>query len=152
KTLAPGLHIRCILPRRHQQEVEHMKYVLNLATPTMPQLAVPPLLEGGHYERHLRMMTNDYALAVPRISSAVMALFPEVSGLARPEGGFVIWVQLPEDVNSLELARQAMARGISIAPGPIFSASQKYRNFMRLSCACRWDETAMKALSALAAL
>ena len=51
-----------------------------------------------------------------------------------------------------ELAQQAMARGISIAPGPIFSANRKYQNFVRLSCACRWDETAMKALSTLAVL
>ncbi|MFT6420433.1 MAG: DNA-binding transcriptional MocR family regulator [Porticoccus sp.] len=152
KTLAPGLRIGWIVPGRHQQQVEYMKYVLNLATPTIPQLAVASLLEGGQYERHLRKVKNDYALAVSRMSGTVMALFPEGTRITRPEGGFVIWVELPKDVNSLELAQQAMARGISIAPGPIFSASRKYRNFIRLSCACRWDETAMKALSTLAAL
>ena len=152
KTLAPGLRIGWIVPGRHLQQVEYMKYVLNLATPTIPQLAVAALLEGGQYERHLRKVKRDYALAVSRMSATVMALFPDGTRITRPEGGFIIWVELPENIDSMELAKQAMTHGISIAPGPIFSASQKYGNCIRLSCACRWDNNTIKALSTLAAL
>jgi DNA-binding transcriptional MocR family regulator len=61
-------------------------------------------------------------------------------------------VELPGDINAVELAQQALRAGISIAPGPIFSATQKYRNFIRLNCACEWDERVDRALVTLGRL
>jgi DNA-binding transcriptional MocR family regulator len=47
----------------------------------------------------------------------------------------VIWVVLPEGHDSLELQRQALDAGMSIAPGPYFSPSGRYRRCLRLNCA-----------------
>src|SRR5690606_20726353 len=106
-----------------------LKYVLNLATPTISQLALAEVLRGGGYERHLRAVRGDYARAVERMIGAVMRQFPPGTRITQPAGGFVVWVELDPAVDSLELARRARAEGISIAPGPIFSATQKYRHF-----------------------
>jgi DNA-binding transcriptional MocR family regulator len=94
--------------------------------PRVSQLALAELLRGGGYERHLRAVRGDYARAVTRH-------FPPGTRITQPAGGFVIWVELAPHVNSLELAHRARSEGISIAPGPIFSATQKYR----ISCASR---------------
>jgi len=150
KSLSPGLRVGWIAPGRFQEKVEYMKYVLNLASPTLPQLAVNELLENGQYERHLRRVRGDYAQAVARMSEAVLRVFPEGTKITRPEGGFVLWLELPERVNGFELAQKSLAQGISIAPGPIFSASQKYKHFIRLSCACVWSPRVERALVSLA--
>ena len=50
----------------------------------------------------------------------------------------MLWLELPGHVNALRLHRQALAVGISIAPGPIFSAKQRFENFIRLSCGHPW--------------
>jgi DNA-binding transcriptional MocR family regulator len=47
----------------------------------------------------------------------------------------VLWVQLPGEVDALELYRQALSVGITIAPGHIFSTTQRYRSFIRLNAA-----------------
>src|SRR5690606_41640464 len=91
-----------------------MKYVLNLATPTIPQLAVADLLESGVYERHLRKVRGEYAQAVARMTQAVSDYFPEGTRVTRPQGGFVTWLELPDSVDSFDLARRALAQGISI--------------------------------------
>lgn len=152
KTLSPGLRVGWIAAGPYQDKVEYMKYVLNLATTTLPQLAVADLLENGQYERHLRRVRTDYAQAVARMTEAVIHTFPEGTKISQPQGGFVIWLELPGNVDSFDLARQALAAGISIAPGPIFSASQKYSSFMRLSCACEWNPRVERALVKLAGL
>lgn len=152
KTLSPGLRIGWIAPGRFQERVEYMKYVLNLATPTIPQLAVADLLDNGTYERHLRRVRTDYAQAVARMTEAVIHYFPEGTKISHPQGGFVIWLELPGDVDSFALAHQSLSQGISIAPGPIFSATQKYRHFIRLSCACEWNHRVERALANLAKL
>ncbi len=83
---------------------------------------------------------------------AVDRHFPEGTKVTQPQGGFVIWVELADDVDSFGLARQLLAEGVSIAPGPIFSATQKYRNFLRLSCACEWNSRVERALASIARL
>ena len=46
----------------------------------------------------------------------------------------------------MELHELALAEDISIAPGPMFSATQKYKNFIRLSCALPWNQKLEQAL------
>jgi DNA-binding transcriptional MocR family regulator len=152
KTLSPGLRVGWIAPGRYQEKVEYMKYVLNLATAGIQQLAVAELLENGQYERHLRRVRSEYAQAVARMTEAIIHYFPEGTKITRPQGGFVIWLELPGDIDTFALAHKALAQGISIAPGPIFSASQKYRSFIRLSCACVWGSRIERALATLAGL
>ncbi|MES9852816.1 MAG: PLP-dependent aminotransferase family protein [Candidatus Thiodiazotropha sp. L084R] len=150
KTLSPGLRVGWIAPGKYQQQVEYLKFVTNLATPTLPQLAVAELLENGQYERHLRKIRSEYARAVERMTKAVERLFPEDTRITRPQGGFVIWLELPGEQDSFHMAQQLLSKGISIAPGPIFSATGKYQNFLRLSCACDWDDRIERALVTIA--
>ncbi|HEY2923053.1 MAG TPA: hypothetical protein VGK77_29085 [Candidatus Binatia bacterium] len=66
--------------------------------------------------------------------------------MTRPLGGFVLWVELPKSVNSLELHRKALREKIGIIPGSIFSPKQKYQNFIRLSCGLPWSDRLERAL------
>lgn len=152
KTLSPGLRIGWIAPGRFREQVLYRKYVTNLATSTVTQLAVADLLESGRYDRHLRVMQGEFARAVQRMTAAVSRHFPPGTRITQPEGGFVIWVELPAAIDSFELSGRALQAGVSIAPGPIFSATGKYRNFLRLSCACQWNERTETALVKLGQL
>ena len=150
KTLAPGLRVGWVAAGKHRERIEYLKYVSSIASPTAPQLAVAELLESGRYERYLRDVRGKYASAVARMGDAVMNYFPAGTRVSQPSGGFVLWVELPGKVESFELARRALKEGVSIAPGPLFSASGKYRNFIRLSCARVWDDRLERALVKLA--
>ena len=72
--------------------------------------------------------------------------------MTRPQGGYVLWIELPPSVDSLELHRRALQQKISIAPGPIFSPKQKYKNFIRLSCGQAWSEKIEHAVRTLSDL
>ena len=152
KTLAPGLRVGWVASGKHRERIEYLKYVSSIASPTAPQLAVAELMENGRYERYLREVRGKYASAVARMGDAVMKYFPEGTRVSQPQGGFVLWVELPGKVDSFELARRALKSGVSIAPGPLFSASGKFRNFIRLSCARVWDDRLERALVKLAGL
>jgi DNA-binding transcriptional MocR family regulator len=82
---------------------------------------------------------------------ALQRHFPEGTKTTRPEGRFIFWVELPDGVDSLELFRRAREKGILIAPGPIFSNSGKYRNFLRLNAA-HWSPKVERALETLGGL
>lgn len=152
KTLSPGLRVGWVAPGRYQERIEYLKYVANLASSTLPQLAAADFLERGGYDRYLRQVRSEYARQVARMVEAVGRFFPEGTKVTQPAGGFVVWVEMPGQVDSLELHRHALAEGISIAPGPMFSAKQKYRNFIRLNCAHRWSDRLDRAVMTLGQL
>jgi DNA-binding transcriptional MocR family regulator len=73
--------------------------------------------------------------------------------VTRPAGGFVLWLELPEAVDTRALFDAALAEDICFAPGDVFSASGRYRNCLRLSCGHPWNariETGVARLGALA--
>lgn len=53
---------------------------------------------------------------------------------------------MPEAADSFKLFELAASRDIGIAPGPIFSAGQEYRNCIRLNCSHPWSDSLDKTL------
>lgn len=133
KDIGPGLRLGWMAGGRYQSELEWLKFTISASAPSLPQFVIADFLQSGGYDHHLRRIRRAYARNVNLLSDAVMRYFPPGVRLTRPMGGFVLWVQLPESIDSLELYRAAIAKGITIAPGYVFSASQQYSNFVRLN-------------------
>ena len=145
KTLSPGLRTGWIIPGRFQEKVEHLKFVLNLSAPTVSQLAIARLLERG-YEGHIRRVRRSYSISVARMTQSIGELFPTGTKVTKPEGGFVLWVEFPKEVDAVLLSQKAYKEGISIVPGDLFSATQKYKHHIRLNCAVPWGDRVEWAL------
>lgn len=157
KTLSPDLRIGWVIAPKHTAKLEYLKFISNISTAALPQLAVAKLMQTGQYERHLRLVRPQYQTALQRISSSIGRLFPAGTRVSQPQGGFVLWVELPNGMDGYLLARQALAEHISIAPGIIFSptaqgGSASYSNFIRLNCAAAPDARLERALQTLAQL
>jgi DNA-binding transcriptional MocR family regulator len=135
KDISPALRVGWILPGRYRERVIKTKLSMNVSSPILPQLAVAEYLENGGYDHHLRKIRRAYAQKVDYMARAVLNYFPDGTRVSTPQGGYVLWVQLPGEVDALELYRQALAYKITIAPGHVFSATHRYANFIRLNAA-----------------
>jgi len=152
KSLAPGYRIGWAIPGRFRQAVARHKLSASLATAAPTQMALAAYLERGGYDRHLRRLRETLRLRQASVLRAIAAHFPEGTRATRPEGGYFTWVELPEGADALALHRRALAAGISVAPGPIFSASRGFGNCVRINCGHAWDERAAAALARLGRL
>jgi len=139
KSLFPGFRVGWTAPGRFLSRVEWLKYTTTTATATLPQLALAEFMAGGGFQQHLRRARKAYAQRLGSIRQAVIRHFPKGIRVTRPAGGFLLWVQLPPGTDSLELYKRALASGIAITPGHLFSASDRYRDFIRLNAA-QWSE------------
>lgn len=135
KTLAPGLRIGWIAPGRYLEQVLHMKYLGTGSTAQLPQLALTEYLLAGHYEPHLRRMRSQYARSRDLMIDWVSRYFPPGTRVSRPQGSFMLWVELAPGFDSQRLNQILLPQRIQIAPGSIFSAAGKYRNCLRLNYA-----------------
>lgn len=146
KTLAPGLKTGWIEPGRWHERIRTLKFVCSGGNTQIVELVIADLLESGGYERSLRQLRRRCAQQVDAARAVISESFPKGTRVTRPAGGFILWVELPKGGDSIALFGKLLDRGISIAPGPMFSASQRYRNCMRISLGQPWDERTENAL------
>lgn len=152
KVLAPGFRVGWILPGRFQPLVEQLQFINTVAAASLPQLAIARFLESGGYQRHLRHLRDRFACQVRAVSSAVAKYFPAGTCVTRPDGGYLLWVQLPDGIAGSEVYKRALSANISVVPGQVFSASSRFGRHLRISCAVPWSADIDRALLVLGRL
>jgi DNA-binding transcriptional MocR family regulator len=152
KSIAPGLRVGWVIPGRYARQVRHLKLVASMACATWPQATVAEYFASGDFDRHLRVARAEYRQSRDRLVAGVARHFPRDTRVTHPAGGFVAWVELPKAVDAVDLYRRALAAGISVAPGTLFSAREKYRHFIRVNFAYASDPATIEALATLGEL
>ncbi len=149
KTLAPGYRVGWIVPGKYRNRIEQLKSVFNIATASPTQLAIAEFLTNGGYDQHVRKMRRTFARQVADVRNAISRYFPWGTRITRPEGGFSLWVEMPEKVDAIKIYEVALQNGVSIAPGIIFSTTgDKYNNCFRIN-ATFWSERVEQILEIL---
>ena len=85
-------------------------------------------------------------------SAAVARHFPPKTRMTRPSGGFVLWVVLPEGVDAMALYELAIRENLSLAPGPMFTSTSRYKNCIRINCGIPWSDQSERSLARIGEL
>jgi DNA-binding transcriptional MocR family regulator len=145
KTLSPGMRIGWVVNGKHRPSIERAKYAMNIGAASLPQLVVAEFLSNGGYDHYLRRARKVHEANIHAMKETICRQFPAGTKITRPLGGFVLWLELPTEVNSLALYGKTVDQGVIFTPGMLFSAHDQYRNFLRVS-ASRWDAEVGRAL------
>jgi DNA-binding transcriptional MocR family regulator len=140
KSLAPGYRIGWCAPGRFAREVERAKLTTSIATSIPVQEAMADFLRHGGYDHHLRALRSALRTQQARAQAAIGEHFPAGTRHTRPAGGYFTWVELPEGSSAMPVYRAALKRGVSVAPGPIFSATRGFERCLRLNTGHPWSE------------
>ena len=138
KTLAPGYRVGWIAPGRFKDKVIRQKNISIISTPSLNQEAIANFMENGRYENHLRKLRYELYVNSSHFVQSVMEYFPANTKIIAPQGGFMLWIELDQRIDTTELYYKAMQQKISIAPGRMFTLQDQYRNCMRLSYGQKW--------------
>lgn len=152
KILAPGYRIGWVLPGRFHDRIERLQLASTLAVPKIFQATIANFLESGAYDRHLRRIRAALSVQSQQMAKAIGSYFPQGTRVTNPQGGLVLWVALAEHSNALALSERAIAEGIGICPGTIFSARGHYQNYIRLNAGSRWSPSLEQAIRRLGTL
>jgi len=149
KTLAPSLRVGWCAPGRYLERVRRLKFTNTLGTPVVLQKTVSDFLRNGGYDHHLRSIRRAYHQQLQLASQSILRHFPAGTRLSRPEGGFILWVELPAQIDTLALHHEAAKHRINTAPGVLFSVKDRYRSCLRMGCGVPWSDTIEQAIRTL---
>ena len=152
KSLAPGYRLGWAAAGRFARSVERLKLSSTLSVAVPSQLAVLRYLSGGGFDRHLRHLRSTLASHQEEVLRHVARYFPPEVRVTRPEGGYFLWLELPARVDALELHKLALSQSISVAPGQLFSADQRFSHHVRINYGHPRREQLQPALKTLGRL
>jgi 2-aminoadipate transaminase len=121
KTIAPGLRVGyAIVPDEHADGLEDLVASTYISPALVAQATVLEFLRRGLFEANLERVRG---LLRERRDTMLAALQRELEGRARwsrPEGGYFLWLELPESLDAAELLVRAAASGVTFVPGAEF--------------------------------
>jgi DNA-binding transcriptional MocR family regulator len=152
KTLSPGIRLGWTAPGRYLERVLDRKMCSTTWGVSYSEIAVARFLKYGNFERHLKRLRLALRQQVEQMLEGVSRHFPKEVEVHRPVGGFFIWIRMPEHIDAMELHMAAHRERVSIAPGPMFSASGGMQNYIRLNAGRLWSPQIEQGIQVLGRL
>lgn len=152
KSLAPGYRVGWCMPGRFKYQVINTKMMHTISSATPTQAAIALFFETGRYDLHMRNLRRALHMQCLRYMQAVAEYFPPTTHISRPQGGYVLWVELSKTVDAFKLYQAAIAKDINIAPGQIFSTDSRFTNFIRISFGVPFDAQVDQSIKLLGEL
>ena len=151
-TLAPGYGMGWLVPGRFRDKIIQMKFAGNLLSGGIFQRAVADYMQSGNFNRHLRNLRGKLLARMERGLTLIERHFPAGCKVTKPSGGFMCWVEGPPEFDSVAACRDALARGVGLPPGPLFSVGEAFRNCIGLNLSFPWTPDAEARLKAIGEL
>ena len=149
KTLMPGLRLGWVAPGRFYQRLRELKQISSITTASAPQLLLGRMMETGFYAQHLVQLKRHLRTQTRQAAELVRQCFPPGTTVRVPTGGCVLWVALPESIDSREVFDRALARQVHVFPGSVFSAGMRHANYLRINVGSPIDSATANAIGAL---
>jgi len=149
KCLAPGYRLGWVAAGRFTKDLARLKIESSLATSLPIQQGIAQMLQHGSYNSHLAGLRRLLASQQSAALDSIRRHFPSGYRVSVPAGGYFLWIECAPGVDSLEVHRLALDFGITMAPGPMFSARRQFGNFMRLNYGHPWTPAMDRAIQRL---
>ncbi|MCG7587593.1 PLP-dependent aminotransferase family protein, partial [Photobacterium sp. OFAV2-7] len=152
KTLVAGFRIGWVAAGKMALPIQKLQLMSTLSASAPIQLALAKYLSTRNYESHLRQLRRKLEQRKFATWQMLSSYFPSDVNVNYSEGGYFLWVELPEHLDATELYQHALKENISIAPGKMFSVSNQFNNCFRLNSSFECSGSEERAIKRLAEL
>ncbi len=134
KTFAPGLRVGWVCaPHAVRDKLVLASEAQVLCPPALSQLVVAEYLDSQPWFDQVKVFRELYHERRDATLDALTALMPADVTWTRPEGGFYVWVTLPEGLDAKAMQPRAVQARVAYVPGIGFYADGQGTRHLRLS-------------------
>lgn len=134
KELFPALRIGWIAgDQKILEPMAAVKRFMDLETSPLLQAALVEFMRRGSFDRHLDQLRIELRRRHEALQAACAEYLPAGCRVTDPDGGFVAWLELPNEGQGDQLAKLAAERGVRVVPGRAFDLDVAPSRGVRLS-------------------
>jgi DNA-binding transcriptional MocR family regulator len=85
---------------RFRNIVQQLKFTTTVAEPALLTETLGLFLENGGYDLHLRQLKNAINNKLTPSNLIFVVIFPVGTRVSRPQAGFILWLELPESIDT----------------------------------------------------
>ena len=123
KTIAPGLRVGYfVLPNALERELEALATSTYITPVLLGQATVFEFLRRGNFEPNLERVSTLLGARRDAMLEALERELPDARW-SRPQGGYFVWLELPEGADAGALLERATAAGVTFVPGADFGGA-----------------------------
>jgi DNA-binding transcriptional MocR family regulator len=131
KTVAPGVRVGYfVLPPALAAEIEALAVSTYISPPFMTQATVHEFLRRGKFEPNLERVNGLLKARRDAMLDALERHMPDGASWSRPEGGYFVWLDLPDDAPTVARGEEA---GVTYVAGTDFFADGGGTRSLRLA-------------------
>ncbi|MGY2803852.1 aminotransferase-like domain-containing protein [Bradyrhizobium sp. USDA 4506] len=130
KILAPGLRIGWVIA--DEDIVSRMvAQKSDGGTSPLAQRIVLEMHKNGQIAHHIQEITTTLRRHRDAMLAAFVRYLPDIK-IRKPEGGYYLWAELPQNISADALAGLGATHGVRVIPGTIYFAVEPKTNYLRL--------------------
>ncbi|MFS1428445.1 PLP-dependent aminotransferase family protein, partial [Vibrio splendidus] len=132
KSLSPSYRLGWCLPGRFINEYKAQFSAASYGVALPTQLAVADFIESGQYAKHVRRRCAQILSLRQQYLSYLAQHLPQDVKISNPQGGMVLWLQIP-NLNQSTFAQAVADQNIDVRLGHLFSTLDLYSNCLRIN-------------------
>jgi 2-aminoadipate transaminase len=134
KTFAPGLRVGWVLaPHAVREKLVLTAESATLCPPTLNQMVVSRYLSTHDWRGQIKIYREQYRERRDAMLSSLEQHMPEGCSWTRPDGGFFVWLTVPEGIDTKAMLPRAVTRRVAYVSGTGFYTNGHGSKQMRLS-------------------
>jgi len=150
KILCPGLRLAWISGNKEViEKIVILKQATDLCTPILNQLIASEYCSQGYIDKNIESNILIYKKKRDVMLQSLEKYFPAEASWTKPEGGFFVFVTLPEYFDTDEMLSEAVKEKVAYVSGSSFYANGKGKNTMRLSFCYPCEEDILEGIKRL---
>ncbi|HDN95474.1 MAG TPA: PLP-dependent aminotransferase family protein, partial [Thermoplasmatales archaeon] len=151
KILSPGFRLAYVIASEEiTRKLIIAKQSVDLCTPSFTQMIAYHYIKNGYIEKHIPRIVEMYKRKRDIMLEAMEKYFPDGCKWTKPKGGMFVWVELPKNVSSIEMLKDAINEKVAYVHGKAFHVDGSGENTMRLNFTNPKDELIEEGIKRLA--
>ena len=151
KILSPGIRLAWIgASEKIIEKINLIAQAAVLQTSTFVAMATSKYLDMFDIDAHVEKILPVYKHRCELMIQTMRETFPAECKFTDPDGGLFTWCELPDYINTRDIAPVALEKKVAFVPGDGFYPSGSVKNCMRLNYSNATDERLVEGVKRLA--
>ncbi len=134
KILGPGFRLGYMLASSEIfDKAETIKQALDACTSNFTQILANEFLQKQKLKPYLKFLRREYLERKKKMQKCLIKYMPDEVTWDEPIGGFYIWLKLPQHMNSTDVFRESVKKGVVFVTGRTFDPKGEKDDCLRLS-------------------